>query len=292
MDATRWIEDSRRTIEDWIAREAELLGQRPGSVEEAMSYSLTAGGKRLRPQLVLAAGEYLGIAWERLRGAALAVEYVHTYSLIHDDLPAMDNDDLRRGMPTSHKMFGEAMAILAGDALLTEAFVHMSSLVSERFLAEGVVAATHYLAEAAGRSGLVRGQVQDLAAEHQDISVDALQAIHAKKTAALFQASLAIPALLAGEREAAESLSQFGLYFGLAFQMVDDILNVVGDASRLGKATGTDAGLGKATYPRLLGIEAAKTLLEEHAQDARRTLDAERSGVLLALLQFAVERTW
>ena len=257
-----------------------------------MAYSINAGGKRLRPQLVLAAADYLGIEQERIQDAALAVEYLHTYSLIHDDLPAMDDDDVRRGRPTSHKVFGEAMAILAGDALLTEAFVLMTRLGEAGFAPSGVVRATGQLARAAGRQGLVRGQVQDLAGEHQELSLEALSEIHRNKTAVLFEACLSIPALLVEDPHQVQVLSSFGRHFGLAFQMVDDILNVVGDARQLGKATGTDAGLGKATYPRLLGMDGARALLGEHVRDAKHGLDPKKAEVLEGLLTFAVERTW
>ena len=292
MDAGTWIVESRRLIDQWILDDVAGMGSEQGSVEEAMQYSLTAGGKRVRPQLVLAGGAYVGIEPDRLKPAALAVEYLHTYSLIHDDLPAMDNDDMRRGRPTSHKVFGEATAILAGDALLTEAFVKMAELYDLGFPAAGVVKAMGTLAQKAGRQGLVRGQIQDLASERQEISVKALQEIHEKKTGALFEASLTIPAQLVGDDQAALQLGRFGRHFGLAFQMVDDILNVVGDAARLGKATGTDAGLGKATYPRLVGIKTARSLLSDHVREALAGLDPARAGLLEGLLRFAAERTW
>ncbi|PSR24159.1 MAG: polyprenyl synthetase [Sulfobacillus acidophilus] len=292
MDLSRWMARARESIETWIVQDLEAMAAKPGSVEEAMRYSLLAGGKRLRPQLVLASGEYLGVEPQRLRLAALAVEYVHTYSLIHDDLPAMDNDDLRRGQPTSHKVFGEAMAILAGDALLTEAFVKMTGLLEAGFGPRAVVAATRALAIGVGREGLVRGQVQDLAAEHVDIGVQALAEIHRHKTAALFEACVTVPAYLVEDPEAVEVLSGFGQGFGLAFQMVDDILNVVGDPAKMGKAAGTDAGLGKATYPRLIGLGAARSLLAEQVQAAGRALDPERGELLHQLLQYSIERTW
>lgn len=289
---TQWMENAKTMVDDWIHRDIEAMASEPGSVEEAMSYSLLNGGKRLRPLLVLAAGEYLGIAWQNLMDVALAVEYVHTYSLIHDDLPAMDNDDYRRGHLTAHKVFGEARAILAGDALLTEAFAKMSSIDAALFPAQGVVDATQALAQACGRRGLVRGQVRDLAAEHTVITLEALQAIHAQKTAALFQASLRIPALLKGDRQSDQEFEQFGLHFGLAFQIVDDILNVVGDPNKMGKATGTDALLEKATYPRLLGMDEAHSLMMHHVEQAKRVLSGERSPLLIDLLEFAVRRTW
>ncbi len=287
-----WVEQSRHAIDQWISQDMSAdPGQ--GVVEEAMRYSLLSGGKRLRPQLVLASGEYLGLARERLRPAALAVEYLHTYSLIHDDLPAMDNDDLRRGRPTLHKAFGEANAILAGDALLTAAFEKMTELLGEGFPAPGVVMATRRLAVSSGREGLVRGQAQDLAAERRVIELSALRAIHEKKTGELMAAALAIPALLMGDEASAEVLSRFGVRFGLAFQIVDDILNVVGDSRQLGKATGSDAELEKATYPRLLGLERTHALLQEQRLQALECgLEPGRAELLQGLLQWATDRRW
>ncbi|MCY0877703.1 MAG: polyprenyl synthetase family protein [Firmicutes bacterium] len=292
MDIGEWMERARQEVDAWIREDIEAMGVQPGSVEEAMRYSLTAGGKRLRPLLVLAAGEYVGLSWPLLKPVALAVEYVHTYSLIHDDLPAMDNDDFRRGRPTSHKVFGEAMAILAGDALLTEAFVKMAELAEGAFEPRQVLKATQWLAVAIGRQGLIQGQVRDLAAEHQDIGLDDLRDIHLKKTGALFEASVTIPAILANASEDAEALRHFGRHFGLAFQMVDDILNVVGDPALLGKATGTDAGLGKATYPRLVGVERARALVNEESRLALEQLDAARYARLEGILTYAQSRSW
>ncbi len=279
-------------MEQALDRHLPSARTEPRRLHDAMRYAALSGGKRLRAALVYATGETLGARPEQLDTPASALELIHAYSLIHDDLPAMDNDDMRRGRPTSHKVFGEATAILAGDALLTEAFVKMAELYDLGFPAAGVVKAMGTLAQKAGRQGLVRGQIQDLASERQEISVKALQEIHEKKTGALFEASLTIPAQLVGDDQAALQLGRFGRHFGLAFQMVDDILNVVGDAARLGKATGTDAGLGKATYPRLVGIKTARSLLSDHVREALAGLDPARAGLLDGLLRFAAERTW
>ncbi|NMP21147.1 polyprenyl synthetase family protein [Sulfobacillus harzensis] len=291
MVAEQWLSDSRTVVDGWIRDDIAAMEALPGSVEEVMAYALTAGGKRLRPQLMLAAAEYVSVDWEALRPAVLAVEYLHTYSLIHDDLPAMDDDELRRGKPTAHIAFGEAQAILAGDALLTEAFFKMAAL-SPGFAPERVIRASRRLALAAGREGLVRGQVLDLAAEYQTVDVQQLERIHRLKTGALFSAALSLPAILAGDREAEELLSAFGEHFGLAFQMVDDMLNVIGDAQTLGKATGTDANRGKATYPRLMGLEAVRQLVDEHCRAALALVDPERGEHLAALLAFARDRSW
>lgn len=292
MDMEMWLVDTRRRVDEWIQDEWWVEKPREGSVEEAMAYSLTAGGKRLRAQLVLASAAYLGEDSARFRGAVLAVEYLHTYSLIHDDLPAMDDDDLRRGRPTNHKMFGEARAILAGDALLTESFLHLSQLVERGFAPSGVVAAIRLLATAGGSKGLVRGQVLDLAGEHQELSLNELEEVHRLKTGALFEASVAIPAVLLEKTVEARQLKAFGHHFGMAFQIVDDILNVVGDRSLLGKSTGTDLMLGKATYPRLLGLDEAYRLAGWHREQALEALEGGDIGVLEGLLAFAVNRQW
>ena len=292
MNVPQWMDQTRALVDQWIG---EDMGQEaePGTVEAVMRYSLLAGGKRLRPLLVLASAAYLGRPPEDFREVALAVEYIHTYSLIHDDLPAMDNDDLRRGRPTAHKVFGEAMAILAGDALLTEAFVKLGTIPASRFEPGRVQDAVKVLATAAGRLGLVRGQVNDLAAEHQPLALDELEAIHRLKTGALFVAALRMPAVLIGAAAADARLGRFGDHFGLAFQIVDDILNVVGDVKVLGKATGTDRTLGKATYPGLLGITEAGRRARVHQQHALEALGDNADGtVLKALLDFAVNRQW
>ncbi|WP_053959216.1 polyprenyl synthetase family protein [Sulfobacillus thermosulfidooxidans] len=291
MDIGKWLEETRAIIEQWIREDHIARQAAPGTVEEVMRYSLLAGGKRLRPQLVMASTVYLGLPQDTFRDVALAVEYIHTYSLIHDDLPAMDNDDLRRGQPTAHKMFPEAMAILSGDALLTEAFVKMSQMQNAK--AEDVLNAITYLAVAVGRQGLIKGQVMDLAAEHHDVELAELQTIHRNKTGALFQAALVIPALLTGNHARQKALSVYGEHFGLAFQIVDDILNVVGKRELLGKNVGTDSERGKATYPRLVGIEQARRLADDHRIRAKIAIGSEPGAEILRnLIDFAVDRQW
>lgn len=293
MDIEQWVQRTRDMVDNWIIDERTTQTITPGSIEEAMFYSLTAGGKRLRPQLILASGAYVGCGEESLRHVCLAVEYLHTYSLIHDDLPAMDDDDLRRGVPTAHKAFGEALAILAGDALLTEAFYQMT-LSSEEFPPNNVVQAIKVMAEAGGRDGMIRGQVEDIAAEDDPgIAVAQLEQIHRRKTGALFEASLVLPAILSGNRAIVWRLRKFGQHFGLAFQIVDDILNVIGDSHLLGKATGTDNKLGKATYPSLLGIEESSKLAHWHKEQAIRAVaDDGDADILLYLMDFAINRQW
>jgi geranylgeranyl diphosphate synthase, type II len=246
---------------------AERMAERRTSVEprllEAMEYSLSSPGKRLRPILVLASAEALGADAEPLVPFACAVEMVHTYSLIHDDLPAMDDDDLRRGRPTSHKVFGEAVAILAGDALLTEAFVVMSS-AGEGIAAERQLAAIAELAVAAGAQGMVGGQTADILAEGVGADIERVESIHRRKTGALLRASVRIGGLLAGARAAdLESITRYGDAIGLGFQIADDLLDELGDTQLTGKSARRDRELGKSTYPALLGNARARELLGE-----------------------------
>jgi geranylgeranyl diphosphate synthase type II len=234
---------------------------------EAMRYSLEAGGKRVRPVLCLLAAEAVGGSAEAALPGALALEYVHTYSLIHDDLPAMDDDDLRRGRPTNHKVFGEGHAILAGDGLLTEAF---------RVLAAGpgdpatLLEATLLLASAAGWRGMVGGQALDLEGETLDhYDLDHLRLIHRLKTGALLRASLEMGAVLGGASAADRAaLKAYGEAIGLAFQIQDDILDATATDADLGKRAGKDAGRGKITYPSLLGLDGARRALEEATETA------------------------
>ncbi|QJA05547.1 polyprenyl synthetase family protein [Thermosulfurimonas marina] len=254
----------------------ELLPERkePGArVISAMRYSLFAGGKRLRPILFLLAAEAAGGPAEDLLTFACGLECLHTYSLIHDDLPAMDDDDLRRGRPTCHRAFDEATAILAGDglqALAFECFTHPD--LRARVPAERLVAAIHLVARAAGIHGMVVGQMADLLAEGRRISLEELQYIHRHKTAALIEASVVSGGLLAGAEESVlASLQTYGASLGLAFQIVDDLLDVTGNEEELGKPVGSDERRGKATYPALVGLSAAR----EKARDlVERALSA------------------
>jgi len=244
----------------------------PGRLLAAMEYSLLAGGKRLRPALCLSCAAVCGLEEDRALPFAASIELIHTYSLIHDDLPAMDNDDLRRGKPTNHKAFDEATAILAGDGLLTEAFVCMAGtpLPPDR-----VLAALGELARAAGAAGMVGGQMLDMeytGAGRADIQE--LAAMHARKTGALIRASCLCGGLLAGaDAEQSAALARYGAAFGAAFQIVDDILDLTGTAEQLGKTPGKDTTQGKLTYPSLLGLERSRELALEHARLAQSSLD-------------------
>jgi geranylgeranyl diphosphate synthase type II len=268
--------------------------QEPGRLKQAMDYSLLAGGKRLRPVLVMAAAGACGVQPQRVLPAACALEALHTYSLIHDDLPAMDDDDLRRGLPTCHKAFDEATAILAGDGLLTLAF----ELLASNAKAPGVgparaLEALGLLAKAAGGQGMVGGQMADLLGEGRRLDLAQLKAIHAGKTGALITVSLEIGAVLAGAKPAQrKALAGFGRHIGLAFQVADDILNVEGDAAKLGKATGSDADRGKSTYPGLLGLQKARKIAHDELAAGLKALRPLGSAgePLAALARFVVER--
>ncbi|MBI5629481.1 MAG: polyprenyl synthetase family protein [Elusimicrobia bacterium] len=280
----------------------ELLREKPHepkSIRRAMSYSLFAGGKRLRPALVIAAAEACGLRARRVLKAAAALEMIHTYSLIHDDLPAMDDDDLRRGKPTNHKIFGEAVAILAGDGLLTYAFEVLAENASELGLdARGSLELVRVVARGAGTRGMVGGQVADLEAEgwrKRNGGFNpgkALEYIHLHKTAALITASLEAGALLArGSSAQRAALRRYGRSIGLAFQIADDILDVVGDKKLLGK-NGSDAKNRKLTYASLYGLENARGKAAILIRAAHRALRPFRDNVpvLHSLADYIVER--
>lgn len=245
----------------------------PDILRESMLYSLRAGGKRLRPVMVMLACEACGGTAEQAIAPASAIEMIHTYSLIHDDLPAMDNDDFRRGKPTNHKVYGEGPAILAGDALLTFAFTVLSRYVKDGELVGKLVLE---LSEASGAAGMVGGQSADLSGEQQENDLETLQYIHTNKTARLFQASMKMGALCAGaSEEAVQSLTNFGLTLGLAFQVVDDLLDVTSTAEKMGKQVHKDADAGKMTYPAILGVEKSQEKAQELYDKALGYLEIE-----------------
>lgn len=241
----------------------------PRTIAKAMRYGVFSGGKRIRPILTLAAGEMFGAPPERLLPFACAVEMIHAYSLIHDDLPALDDDSLRRGKPTTHKVFGEGMALLAGDALLTEAFHLLSGEGATRDLsAELVLQLLHELARAAGAAGLVGGQALDLEAEGQEVDVAAVELIHVRKTGALILAALRIGARAAGAKPAElASITRFGERLGLAFQIADDILDARGERPEDEAAESSRLETKKATYPALVGVPQAEQKLRELLRD-------------------------
>ncbi len=263
----------------------------PSSHQEAMSYSLFAGGKRLRPVLVLLACEASGGNSDNAMPAACAIEMVHTYSLIHDDLPAMDDDDLRRGKPTCHIQFGEANAILAGDGLLTLAFEIISANVKP---AESGLKCCFELAKSAGSTGMVAGQVADLEAEKTGIStLEDLQAIHKRKTGRLITCAVQMGGIIAGaESQTIQRLITYGEAIGLAFQITDDILDVVGDQKKMGKGVQKDAEHGKLTYPGFQGVEKSLKQAEDLISQACEAVSplGEKAAHLTSLANFILNR--
>ena len=322
MDISAYLEEKRVLIEDWLEKAVPSEKAPPSTIHQAMRYSLMARSKRIRPVLTLATTESLGGKVEKALPFACALELIHTYSLIHDDLPAMDNDDFRRGRPSNHKTFGEAMAILAGDALLTSAFYlmsipypyesslhdtstcHMGSLLplspGERGRGEGrsvspslVLEIITEIARAAGTEGMIGGQVMDMQLEGQAATVSQVEAMHHGKTGAMIQAAVRVGGLVADVSEKQmESLTLFGRHIGLAFQIVDDILNVEGQPEVLGKSVGSDQSAEKATFPSVLGLEESKAYAQSHYELAVQALEAfgDRTRILLALAKFIVCR--
>ena len=278
-------------VEEGLLRELKKVPAYDETLEKAMEYSLMAGGKRLRPVLLMAAADAVGKDGAAFLTTGCAIEMIHTYSLIHDDLPAMDNDDYRRGKPTNHKVFGDGIAVLAGDALLTLAFEVM--LRQEGAAPETLVTVVSEMSRAAGPYGMVGGQVLDLEGEGRRLDLAALRKIHMGKTGALFCAAIRSGAILAGAKE--EELAALTLYaerFGLAFQITDDILDVTGDEAAIGKPVGSDVRNEKATYVTLTSLEEAKKLAEDAVEEAVAALDifGERAAFLRDLALFLLGR--
>lgn len=246
----------------------------PAVIHKAMRYSLFAGGKRIRPLLCLAAGEAINPDSPGIEDAACALELIHTYSLIHDDLPALDNDDLRRGRPTNHKVFGDAMAILAGDSLLTLAFQVLAQL--PHCPADRTVRLVAELATASGTvGGMIAGQVHDLEGEHMAPTAELLETIHRAKTGALLGASVRIGAIYAGATDTQlAALSQYGEHIGLAFQIVDDLLDIEQSSEQLGKTAGKDATQHKITFPAVYGLDRSHEMARQQLAAAHRALDS------------------
>jgi geranylgeranyl diphosphate synthase type II len=296
-DAVSILESHGQTTNDYLKSLRSRYPDAPSALLDAIDYSLLAGGKRLRPALILecfrAEGGELNDdspSYRAARAGAGAIELIHTFSLVHDDLPAMDNDDLRRGRPTNHKVFGEAMAILAGDAMVTMAFETIAAdaepAIACRLIRE--------LASATGPAGMIGGQVLDMAGEKQSLTLEQLQQVHRLKTGALITVACRLGAISAGitSETKLQSIASFGRHLGLAFQIVDDVLDVTSTPEQLGKATGKDASKGKNTYPGLLGLEPSR-------REAANQLEAAIAAVadlgpaaegLRALARFVVER--
>ena len=256
MDLDSYLNDRKKKVDKALREYLPPEHTYPTIIFQAVRYSLFAGGKRIRPILCMAAAEAVGGDADATLPVACALEMIHTYSLIHDDLPAMDNDDYRRGILTNHKIFGENIAILAGDALLTEAF-HLLSHPDQMKDLDAVkrLELIHDISSAAGYFGMVGGQVMDVQSEGKEFDMATLQYIHSRKTGAMIITSVRAGAVLAGgDRRQIDALTHYANQMGLAFQIADDILNVEGEEKRLGKRTGTDRDRGKATYPCLVGV--------------------------------------
>ena len=296
FDFKAYLAAQKQLVES--ALDGALGPERPESLREAMRYSLLAGGKRLRPILCLAACELAGGDPALAMPTAVALEMIHTMSLIHDDLPAMDNDDLRRGRPTNHKVYGDAVAILAGDALLTRAF-EMVALRSPGVDPERLLKVVGELSLVAGAPGLVGGQVVDLECEGKQVDLETLEYIHLHKTGALLKACVITGALIGGADEAQlDSLRTYARGIGLAFQIVDDILDVTASSDVLGKTAGKDLIADKTTYPKLLGLEESRQRAKSLIQEAKASLDAfkpvsggaAQAAPLLALADYVIGR--
>jgi geranylgeranyl diphosphate synthase, type II len=293
FDLSSYLIEQKKAIE--LALDCALPVIYPEKIYEAMRYSLLAGGKRLRPILCIASCELAGGNVQMAMPTACALEMIHTMSLIHDDLPAMDNDDYRRGKLTNHKVYGEDIAILAGDGLLTYAFEFIATK-TENVLPQQVLQTIAHLARASGSAGLVGGQVVDLECEGKtDVSLETLNYIHAHKTGALLEACVVCGAILAGASAAdLQRLSRFAKNIGLAFQIIDDILDITGTQEELGKTTGKDVQTGKVTYPSLWGIDESKRQAKQLVADAKAQLAmfGNKALPLLAIADYITSRSY
>ncbi len=292
VDIKAYFKQKSDSVDAWLDRLLPLASERPETIHQAMRYSVFAGGKRLRPILMITAGEVFGASEQELMPAACALEMIHTYSLIHDDLPAMDNDDLRRGMPTCHVKFGEAMAILAGDALLTQAFVALADY--ETSYPERKAHVISEVARAAATSNaLIGGQVLDIQFEGKPVTGFQLEEIHRGKTGALIRCAVMIGAIIGGAGAAElQALTEYGEKAGLAFQVADDLLDETATSEELGKTAGKDAASHKATYTALYGIDGARKMANRLCDEAIAAIrGVERdTATLEEIARFIVER--
>ncbi|HZX47904.1 MAG TPA: farnesyl diphosphate synthase [Nitrospirota bacterium] len=285
-----YLLNNKEIIDGYLMRLAGMHGEIPPTLYNSMHYSLSAGGKRIRPILSIASCEAVGGILEDVISAAIAIELIHTYSLIHDDLPAMDNDDLRRGKPTNHKVFGEATAILAGDGLLTMAF---SILSEDKGGFERRIRIIHEIAIAAGSEGMVGGQQLDIENEGKKIDAAALEELHRRKTGALILAAVRAGGISGGASEMQlQALTDYGKKTGLAFQIADDILDVEGDVEDVGKSTGKDAKQRKNTYPAILGLAQSKMLAGQLVNEAITSLDSfdDKADPLRMIAGYIIDR--
>jgi geranylgeranyl diphosphate synthase type II len=298
MDIKRYLKEKKEIVDSALERYFPREEEIPSTLQEAMRYSLFAGGKRIRPILSMASFEAVGGKGDKILPFACALEMIHTYSLIHDDLPAIDNDDYRRGKPTCHKIFGVAIAILAGDGLLTEAFRLMTTRPAQDRLSgdeELILDLINEVAQAAGVLGMVGGQVADVESEGKVADLPMVQYIHTHKTGAMILVSVRVGAKLGGAKEGIlNALTSYGKSLGLAFQIIDDILNVKGKAALMGKKTGSDLLKGKATYPSVLGVEESERRAHELvglAVDALSQLGPEADS-LREIARFVMTREY
>ena len=287
------LKDIQARINQFLEEQLNQVDTHPAPLADAMKYALLLGGKRIRPFLVYATGRMLGASMNQLDYVAAAIEAVHAYSLIHDDLPAMDNDSLRRGEPTCHIAFDEATAILAGDALQAFAFETLTNATA--LSAEQKVRLVHALSHAAGAQGMCLGQSLDLISEHKSVSLTELERIHNSKTAALLSAALIMGFICSprySDKQLEQQLARYGAAIGLAFQVQDDILDIEGESSVLGKTVGADLASDKSTYPKLLGLDGAKQKAQDLYQIALSELDRIpfNSVALRALAEFIIHR--
>ena len=290
MDLKKYLSEKKEMIDDALTNYIDVERNYPETMHKAMRHSLLAGGKRLRPILVIAAAEAVGGASHKVLPAALALEMIHTFSLIHDDLPAMDDDDLRRGIPTCHKVFGEAAAILAGDALLNEAFTCiLDAYAKDSKDLTKVWSVARDISRAVGIHGMIAGQVIDMESENKSISLHELEKLHNLKTGALITVSVTAGAKLCDATpKQMEALTNYAEHIGLAFQVSDDILDIEGDEKLIGKPVGSDVENMKSTYPKLLGIEESKKFcgqLVENAVDALSIFD-EKADALREIAKY------
>jgi farnesyl diphosphate synthase len=294
MNLTTFQQTSRDRVNLTLSQTIRALPKHSQKLKQAMEYALLIGGKRMRPFLVYATGEMLSVQQVNLDGPAAAIEAIHAYSLIHDDLPAMDDDDLRRGHPTCHIQFDEATAILAGDALQTLAFEILCDYPLSRELTHKRIELVKVIAHAAGYNGMCGGQAMDLAATDRDISQ--LEDVHSKKTGALITACVEMTVALAVDitPESRQNLMSFAKIIGLAFQVQDDILDVIGESVVLGKPQGSDQAQNKSTYPAMLGLEQAKAYLDDLHQQALQALRAlpYNTHMLVSFTDFVIHRTY
>jgi geranylgeranyl diphosphate synthase type II len=293
MDLKGYLAARQKEIDRALGRSLPKASARPATIHRAMRYSLFAGGKRLRPILCLAAAEACGGQVTKALPLACAIECIHTYSLVHDDLPSMDNDDLRRGRPTCHKVFGEGIAILAGDALLTVAFkIASNAQPSRRYSLREILGE---ISRAAGSQKLIAGQVADLEAEGRRIDRAQLRYIHENKTAAILTTSVRLGAMSANASEKQlKAITKFGRALGLAFQVIDDILDVTQTSEKLGKSAGKDIAAQKATYPAVIGLEKSRLEAQRLTAEAHRALKSlgKSATVLRALADYLLEREY